>query len=139
MRPIDRIERIIEYYDTNISSFEKAIGASNNSIGMAIRRKSTVKDDTLNSILNVYPEISAEWLLTGKGNMISGTETDFVYHNKANKDVIEKFKDITPDEVANYLVTHFEELRKNSLIDLFIEKEVWKRHAEIGIRLPTKG
>lgn len=139
MKPIDRIERIIEYYKTNISNFEKSIGASNNSIGMAIRRKSTVKDDTLNSILNVYPEISAEWLLTGKGNMIAGTETDFVYDKKAKKEVLDKFNDITQEEIAHYLVTNFDKLRDNPLIDLLIEKEVWKRQAEIGIRLPTKG
>ena len=128
MKPIDRIERIIDYYNTNISNFEKSIGASNNSIGMAIRRKSTVKDDTLNSILNTYPDINAEWLLTGNGKMLNEESPAFVYKEDAN--VSKKFSEINTDELIHYIVNHFDELQNNKIFNLLIEKEVWKRQAE---------
>ncbi len=69
MKPIERVKELIIYLDISISAFEKATGMSNNSIQTAIKRVSNLKDDTLNTILIKYPEVSAEWLLTGKGSM----------------------------------------------------------------------
>jgi len=71
MKPIERVKKLIDYLDISISAFEKATGMSNNSIQTAIKRVSNLKDDTLNSILITYPDVSAEWLLTGKGSMFS--------------------------------------------------------------------
>ena len=72
----ERIKRIIDHYGISVRAFEKSIGASNNSIQTTIKRKSDVKTGTINKILQVYKEISQEWLLTGKGSML-----------KENKDV----------------------------------------------------
>ncbi|HLN94231.1 MAG TPA: helix-turn-helix transcriptional regulator [Flavobacterium sp.] len=69
-KPIARIRQIIKDKNLSVSAFEKKIGMSNNSIQVALKRNANVKDETLNHILAAFPEISAEWLLTGKGNMI---------------------------------------------------------------------
>lgn len=45
---------------------------SNNSIQSAIKRDATLRDETLNNILDKFPEIDAEWLLTGNGEMLKG-------------------------------------------------------------------
>ncbi|MCM4169508.1 hypothetical protein KCTC52924_00544 [Arenibacter antarcticus] len=58
--------------------------------------------------------------------MLGGTETSILNDVENSKKVLDKFNNITPEDVANYLVANFDELRKNPLIDLFIEKEVWK-------------
>lgn len=77
MKPINRVKEIIEKYSLNVSSFEKEVKLSNNSIQTALKRESNLKDETLNSILKRFPEISAEWLLTGNGEMIkSGVSSD---------------------------------------------------------------
>lgn len=70
MKPIKRVELIIQYFKTNISSFEKQCDLSNNSIGAALRRNTSLKDDTLNKILRTYPQINPIWLLTGNGDML---------------------------------------------------------------------
>lgn len=70
MKPIERVKNLIEFKGLSISGFEKATGMSNNSIQTAIKRNSNLKDDTLNSILIRFPDISAEWLLTGNGSML---------------------------------------------------------------------
>lgn len=70
-KPIDRVEMIIKDRNLSISAFEKATGMSNNSIQTAIKRRSNLKDESLNSILNAFPEYSAGWLLTGKGNKLN--------------------------------------------------------------------
>lgn len=71
-KPVNRVETIIKRETGGvISAFEKAVGMSNNSIQTAIKRNSNLKDDTLNNILNAYPQYSAIWLLTGKGEMLN--------------------------------------------------------------------
>ncbi len=69
-KPIARIRKIIKDKNLSFSAFEKKIGMSNNSIQVALKRNANLKDETLNHILAAFPEISAEWLLTGKGEMI---------------------------------------------------------------------
>ena len=70
MKPIERVEKLIKDKGLSVSAFENTVGVSNASIGIAIKRNSNLRDDTLNSILNAFPEISPEWLLTGKGPML---------------------------------------------------------------------
>ncbi len=70
MKPIRRVKKIISYLGISISAFEKSVGLSNNSIQTAIKRNSNLKDETLNSILSKYTEVSPEWLLTGEGEML---------------------------------------------------------------------
>lgn len=65
-----RVEEIINYKRLNIRSFEEIIDVSNNSIGTAIRRKSSFKSNVLNKILHSFPEINPTWLLTGKEEML---------------------------------------------------------------------
>lgn len=43
---------------TSIGAFERATGCSNNAIQTAIKRKSNSKDEALNPILKIYPEIN---------------------------------------------------------------------------------
>ncbi|WP_209400868.1 hypothetical protein [Pseudozobellia sp. WGM2] len=97
MKPIKRIELIITHYKTNISSFEKKVGLSNNSIGAVIRRKTSVKDETLNSILHAYPDIDPTWLLIGEGNMLK-SETSL--QSNPNKMVLSDFSDL---EITEYI------------------------------------
>lgn len=74
IKPIDRIKQFIEYKKMTISGFEKHIEVSNNSLGAAIRRRTAVKDETLNTILYCFPNVRAEWLLTGEGEMLKKNE-----------------------------------------------------------------
>lgn len=68
-KPIARIRKIIWDKKLSVSAFEKRIGMSNNSIQVALKRNANLKDETLNHVLAAFPDISAEWLLTGKGHM----------------------------------------------------------------------
>lgn len=79
IKPIDRVREIIDYYDIPVSVFEKRAGLSNNSIQMALKRRTSLKDDTLNNILNAFSEIDPVWLLTGKRKMV--LEEDKISNN----------------------------------------------------------
>lgn len=89
MKPIGRIAILIDHYRTNISSFEKECGLSNNSIGSAIRRNTSIKDETLNKVLSTFKEVSAEWLLTGEGEMMKGKEKKNVQELEPNFERLE--------------------------------------------------
>ncbi|AYO58220.1 transcriptional regulator [Chryseobacterium sp. 6424] len=69
-KPIERVQEIILDERLSISAFEKACGLSNNSIQTAIKRKSNLKDETINSILNAFPRYNPTWILTGKGSKL---------------------------------------------------------------------
>ena len=73
-----RVSAIIEHYSLTISSLEKLINVSNNSIGTAIRRGADFKSEVLNKILNSFPEIDPTWLLTGDGKMFDDIEGELV-------------------------------------------------------------
>lgn len=65
-------ERVIEIAEFKSISKEKFI----NDLGMTygnfkgIQKKTSLNSDFLDRILSIYPELSAEWLLTGKGAML---------------------------------------------------------------------
>ena len=69
------IERFKEYLDSkgiSNAQAERDCGFSNGLIGNAFKTKTTIGSDKLEKILMTYEELSAEWLLRGKGSMIIG-------------------------------------------------------------------
>nr|DAO65334.1 MAG TPA: putative transcriptional regulator [Caudoviricetes sp.] len=67
---LDRIKAYIDYKDITIAAFERSIGMSNASFGKSLKNKGAIGTDKLENILSVYNDLSPEWLLTGKGDML---------------------------------------------------------------------
>lgn len=70
---LERIQRFISYKKMKVSAFERSIGASNASLVKAFANGKGIGSDKLEKILSLYPEISASWLLTGRGPMIQNS------------------------------------------------------------------
>ncbi|PTB96201.1 hypothetical protein C9994_08470 [Marivirga lumbricoides] len=68
---IDRIQFFIAQKGISMRQFEMSIGASNGVISNAIKNSKDIRASWLSIIIETYPEIDANWLLTGKGEMIS--------------------------------------------------------------------
>lgn len=64
-----RIEAIIKSLNKNTNSFGKSIDKPNTTIANIIANKSKPGAEILESILEKYPMINAEWLMTGNGEM----------------------------------------------------------------------
>ncbi len=79
-----RVEQVINYKRLNIRSFEEKINVSNNSVGTAIRRKSSFKSNVLNKILHSFPEVNPTWLLTGRGDMLLAGNSDSIVKEPAS-------------------------------------------------------
>ena len=67
---------MIEYYGLNTSQFEKKIFSSNGSIRTVLNRGSGLNVSTVTRILENCPEISPDWLLLGKGEMLRQKTTN---------------------------------------------------------------
>ncbi|APD06889.1 hypothetical protein UJ101_01370 [Flavobacteriaceae bacterium UJ101] len=114
MKPIDRVKIIINKNRLSISAFEKKVGLSNNTIQIALKRGSNLKDETLNSILNVFPDINPTWLLTGRGNMF--LELDFTSEPDSNYPSLD-------EEKIQYVIDRFESCKKHPVLGKLIELE----------------
>lgn len=74
----ERIKIFVEYQKMTVSAFEKSINASNgyvNSISKSIGL------DKIELILENYPKLNIEWLLTGKGSMLKSEEKSRLSQN----------------------------------------------------------
>lgn len=71
---ISRIRQIIDYYEYTTHSFEQKISVSQGTIGKVLLGKISPKVDTLLKIFANFPEISSDWLLLGRGEMLRKNE-----------------------------------------------------------------
>jgi transcriptional regulator with XRE-family HTH domain len=63
---IDRLKYFIEYKGISIRKFSELTGISHS----LINKINSIGSDKLENILSSFPELNAEWLLTGNGEMI---------------------------------------------------------------------
>lgn len=68
---LNRIKEYIDYKGIPIAAFERSVGMSNASFSKQLKNHGAIGSDKIENILSVYPELSTEWLLTGRGNMLN--------------------------------------------------------------------
>lgn len=72
MNTIQRFKAYLDKKGIKNAQAERALGFSNGLIGNAVKGNAAIGSDKLEKILIAYPDLSAEWLLRGTGNMIIG-------------------------------------------------------------------
>jgi plasmid maintenance system antidote protein VapI len=111
---IARINELINTYSRSVREFANLIGVKQATLNQQLRGERGVSLDTVIAVMNAFPEVSSNWLITGKGEMmtadnlphISGEETDgeLELHAKlaqlaAEVDELKKDKFILEDRV----------------------------------------
>ena len=103
-KTLKRIKQFIDYRELTIRSFELSVGFSNGAFASQLKNGRTIGVDKLENILNTYPELNANWLLTGKGRMLLGKQPHIVKEpledyklSNAEKDLIEVLKNQLED------------------------------------------
>lgn len=76
MEIADRINLIIREKNLSIRAFSKSIGFADTTIGNIISAKSEPGFKVLYAICKEYDDISPDWLITGKGEMIKNSSLD---------------------------------------------------------------
>lgn len=69
---IQRLKQFIEYKGFSIRGFEIECGVNESTIKSAIRNNGSLGSDKLIKIVEKFPDLDANWLLSGKGSMIKG-------------------------------------------------------------------
>lgn len=71
MTLIDRLQKYMEYKSLNANRMTKEAGLSIGLIGRAISKYQGLSSETIEKLLNTYTDLSAEWLLVGRGDMLN--------------------------------------------------------------------
>lgn len=70
---IERIKAIMNHYNLSVNAFSAKIGANQVTINQQMNGDRKVSLDTILKIVNSVDLISAQWLLTGKGEMFKSS------------------------------------------------------------------
>lgn len=88
---IDRLNQFIDYKGVTISKFEKSVGMSNASLAKTLKNGKRIGTDSLEKILNTYPEMNLNWLVTGDGTMLKNRNSNNDNKETVNSLVSENF------------------------------------------------
>ena len=72
---LSRIQELASHEGITIGALERKIGASKGVLSRAINNGTDIQAKWLQIIVENYPVYSADWLLTGKGEMLKATDT----------------------------------------------------------------
>ena len=72
---IDRLSHIIDEYNLTASQFADEIGVQRSSVSHVLSGRNKPSLDFITKVILRYPEINAEWLLTGKGSFRTDQQT----------------------------------------------------------------
>lgn len=82
---IERIGGFIKAKEISIRAFELSIGASNGSIGRAIAKNKDIGISWLSIIIDKYPDLNTDWLLTGRGNIFATKTPKFLTNSEGKE------------------------------------------------------
>jgi transcriptional regulator with XRE-family HTH domain len=66
----ERLRTYLNYKQSSFAQLERELGLSNGTLGRALRAGKSFSASSLEKILSFCEDLSAEWLLRGKGEMI---------------------------------------------------------------------
>lgn len=83
MPMVQRIKDIIRQKAKNREMFAEKVGVSINTLDAYLKKKCKISLDLITKILLTYPDLSAEWLLRGEGEMLRTS----IYNNVNNFEI----------------------------------------------------
>jgi hypothetical protein len=78
MNTKERLKEYIKFKGMAVTSFEKSIGAANSYVNSIYK---SIGPDKVNVIIEKYPDLNMDWLLTNRGEMLT-TKQEMVIETK---------------------------------------------------------
>lgn len=73
---VTRIKEYLDYKGVSINEFERVMGLSKSAFHKAIVNNASIGSDKIENFLQLYPEVSCTWLITGEGDMKRGNSNN---------------------------------------------------------------
>jgi len=117
-KTIDRLSLFLDSQGMSFNKLSLMIGVSNSYFYKMVRNRASVGSDILEKIVRIYPNLSSEWLLTGKGTMLKEidsnnspqssfeNELNFEEFEKKREDIrntMKKVEENSDENAANYI------------------------------------
>lgn len=99
---LDNIRKLAEKEGITIGAIERKIGASKGVLSRAMTNGTDIQAKWITAIVENYPYVSADWLLTGKGEMITSSESSQKKMVKVSEQSHEGIPLIPLDAMAGY-------------------------------------
>lgn len=99
---LDNIRKLAEKEGITIGSIERKIGASKGVLSRAMTNGTDIQAKWITAIVENYPYVSADWLLTGKGEMLNSSESSQKKMVKVSEQSQEGIPLIPLDAMAGY-------------------------------------
>jgi len=112
----ERVGQYLEKKGISYYAFENSLGASRGSISKAVKEGKSIGSNVLETIMNTYPDINPNWLLTGQGEMFVGNE-DFLVNRQ-----MEAFPLKTDNSIENQQIPLYDIEAVAGLVPLFSGK-----------------
>lgn len=124
---VERIKEYLDYKGISNAAFEKSMGLSNAAFRNLLIKKGAIGSDKLENFIILYPEVSPEWLVTGKGEMLASQSRDEVTETRPEETGI-------TDRLFGIIESQQKDIK--TLIDLLKEKdeEISRLRAELDAR-----
>lgn len=89
----DRFQQIADYKKVSIRKLEQLLYLNRGNISNISTKNGAIGSDKLSKICENMPELSIEWLLTGKGEMLKSEDITIPHNNiEQDKNAIEKLE-----------------------------------------------
>jgi hypothetical protein len=99
----EQLIKFLEYLHIGQNAFEKKVGIAN---GYISHNKGSIGSDIISKIMEGYPELNAEWLITGKGKMLKSSlqlQEFTVEHNRGIVGIHGNGHQITNNDIASLI------------------------------------
>jgi hypothetical protein len=106
---IERIFNFIDYKKISVNEFSKKVDVSNGYFAKQRLSNANVGSQIIEKIINTYPDISIEWLVIGKGEMLK-PEARPVPVREPDKSALEMIWELSAENAL--LKREIEEMRK---------------------------
>lgn len=110
---IDRLQAFFDYEGLNDNQITVSAGLSVGLINRTRKDRSGMNPGNLTKILNAYPQLSADWLLTGKGNMIKSEYDQQPHPAEKSAEEFTINDEIDKQSMLNQLVQYYGHGKKN--------------------------
>ena len=99
---LDNIRKLAEKEGITIGAIERKIGASKGVLSRAMTNGTDIQAKWITAIVENYPYVSADWLLTGKGEMLNSSKSSQKKMVKVSEQSQEGIPLIPLDAMAGY-------------------------------------